>query len=400
MAAYLSPIFGAAHQFFDNQGVILAGGKIWTYLAGTTTLQGTWTDSTQVTSNANPIILDSTGRTTTEIWLQASTLYKYIVTDSDDNQIGIAWDNIAGLNDITSSVTVSEWSATSLTPTYISATSFSVPGNNTATFTVNRRIQAVVSAGTIYGYVYSSTFSTVTTVVIVPDSTVLDSGISSVSVGLLDSTNVSVPNQYLAANAPVSIASASTTNIGAALSLTVSITGTTTITAFDTVLAGIYRYVSWTAATPVTYNVTNMQLIGGVSRTYSAGDFSIFRSLGSGNWKEEFYQTNLTTSFIPQNSQSAAYTTILGDANKHILHPSSDDNPRTFTIDSNANVPYPIGTTLTFVNQINTLTIAITSDTLTLTGGATGSRTLGANSIATALKIATTEWLISGTGIS
>jgi hypothetical protein len=104
---------------------------------------------------------------------------------------------------------------------------------------------------------------------------------------------------------------------------------------------------------------------------------------------------------ITVNSQSAAYTTVLGDGGKFILHPTADNNARTFTIDSNANVAYPVGTTITFVNQINTVTIAITSDTLTLAGaGSTGSRTLAANGIATALKISSTGWVISGTGLS
>lgn len=104
---------------------------------------------------------------------------------------------------------------------------------------------------------------------------------------------------------------------------------------------------------------------------------------------------------IPQNSQSAAYTTVLGDANKHILHPTADNNARTFTIDSNANVAYPIGTTLTFINQINTVTIAITSDTLTLAGtGSTGSRTLAANGMATAVKVTSTLWFINGVGLT
>jgi len=104
---------------------------------------------------------------------------------------------------------------------------------------------------------------------------------------------------------------------------------------------------------------------------------------------------------IPQNSQSTAYTTVLADAGKNILHPTADNNPRTFTINSNANVAFPIGTAITFVNQINTLTIAITTDTMTLAGTAsTGSRTLAANGIATALKITSTAWLISGTGLS
>jgi hypothetical protein len=104
---------------------------------------------------------------------------------------------------------------------------------------------------------------------------------------------------------------------------------------------------------------------------------------------------------VPQNSQSTAYTLVLADAQKHILHPSSDNNARTFTIPANASVAYPVGTAITFVNEINTVTIAITSDTLTLAGaGSTGSRTLAANGMATALKIASTKWVISGTGLT
>jgi len=104
---------------------------------------------------------------------------------------------------------------------------------------------------------------------------------------------------------------------------------------------------------------------------------------------------------IPQNSQSTAYTAVLADAQKHILHPTADNNARTFTIPANASVAYPIGTAITFVNQINTVTIAINSDTLTLAGaGTTGSRTLAASGVATALKIASTSWIISGTGLT
>lgn len=104
---------------------------------------------------------------------------------------------------------------------------------------------------------------------------------------------------------------------------------------------------------------------------------------------------------IPQLSKSADYTLVIGDAQYHILHPTADDNPRTFTIPANASVAYPIGTVITFVNQINTVTIAITSDTLTLAGtGATGSRTLAASGLATALKITSTAWVISGAGLT
>lgn len=109
------------------------------------------------------------------------------------------------------------------------------------------------------------------------------------------------------------------------------------------------------------------------------------------------------SSLIRQNSQSAAYTTVLTDSGKHLLHPSADTTARTFTIDSNANVAYSIGTAITFVNQhsAGVITIAITSDTMRLAGaGTTGSRTLAADGIATALKITSTEWIISGTGLT
>jgi hypothetical protein len=106
---------------------------------------------------------------------------------------------------------------------------------------------------------------------------------------------------------------------------------------------------------------------------------------------------------IPQNSQSSAYTTVMADSGKHVLHPSSDTTARTFTIDSNANVAYPLGTAITFINQngAGVVTISIASDTMRLAGtGATGNRTLAANGIATAVKVGTTEWLISGTGLT
>ena len=105
---------------------------------------------------------------------------------------------------------------------------------------------------------------------------------------------------------------------------------------------------------------------------------------------------------IPQNSQSASYTLVLADAGKHIFHPSTDANARTFTIPSNANVAYPIGTALTFVNMTAAVvTIAITTDTMYLSStGGTGSRSLAIYGSATALKMTTTTWLISGSNLT
>jgi len=104
---------------------------------------------------------------------------------------------------------------------------------------------------------------------------------------------------------------------------------------------------------------------------------------------------------VPQNSQSAAYGLVLADSGKHIFHPASDNNARTYTIPAHSNIAYPTGTVLTFVSMANTVTIAITTDTMYLAGnGATGSRTLAANGIATALKMNSSAWLISGTGLT
>jgi hypothetical protein len=105
---------------------------------------------------------------------------------------------------------------------------------------------------------------------------------------------------------------------------------------------------------------------------------------------------------IPQNSQSAAYTLVLADAGKHIFHPVGDNNARTFTIPANSSVAYPIGTAITFINMaVASVTIAITTDTLILSpAGTTGSRTLATNGSATCIKITSTSWLISGSGLT
>ena len=105
---------------------------------------------------------------------------------------------------------------------------------------------------------------------------------------------------------------------------------------------------------------------------------------------------------IPVNSQSAAYTAVLADSGKIIFHPSTDANARTFTIPANGSVAYPIGTALTFINMTSqVVTIAITTDTMYLSSaGTTGSRSLAQYGSATAIKMTSTTWLISGSGLT
>jgi hypothetical protein len=103
----------------------------------------------------------------------------------------------------------------------------------------------------------------------------------------------------------------------------------------------------------------------------------------------------------PVNSQSADYTLVLADSGKTIFHPVADDNARTFTIPANSSVAYPVGTVISFVNLQNTVTIAITTDTMYLANdGDTGSRTLAEYGTASAMKVASTTWIISGNGLT
>lgn len=96
----LSPLGGAASQFLDNNGVILSGGKLYTYAAGTTTPQASYTSVSGATPHANPIILDSAGRVPGgEIWLTDNLVYKFTVETSTGVLIG-TYDNIPGINDI------------------------------------------------------------------------------------------------------------------------------------------------------------------------------------------------------------------------------------------------------------------------------------------------------------
>ena len=96
MAVFLSPVGGAAAQFFTNSGVILSGGKLYSYAAGTTTPQATFTNSSGSTNHTNPIILDSAGRVPGgEIWLSASP-YKFVLNTATDVLIA-TYDNITGI---------------------------------------------------------------------------------------------------------------------------------------------------------------------------------------------------------------------------------------------------------------------------------------------------------------
>ena len=102
---------------------------------------------------------------------------------------------------------------------------------------------------------------------------------------------------------------------------------------------------------------------------------------------------------LPQNaSTTGAYGVVAADAGTHIYSSAT----RTVTIPENATIAMPVGSTIVFIAGTGaTVTIAITTDTMYLAGdGTTGSRTLAPFGMATAVKITSTSWIISGNGLT
>jgi hypothetical protein len=97
MAVFLSPVGGAGWQFFNNDGTVLSGGKIYTYAAGTSTPKATYTTSAGNIAHLNPIILDSAGRVPGgEVFLLSTSAYKFVLNTSTDLLLG-TYDNIWGI---------------------------------------------------------------------------------------------------------------------------------------------------------------------------------------------------------------------------------------------------------------------------------------------------------------
>jgi hypothetical protein len=109
------------------------------------------------------------------------------------------------------------------------------------------------------------------------------------------------------------IASATTTDIGAATAEFVDVTGTTTITGLGTIAAGIVRTVRFTGALTLTHNGTSLILPGGASITTAANDTAEFRSLGSGNWVCTWYKKQSGLAVIAFNGGTVTTDIIVPD---------------------------------------------------------------------------------------
>lgn len=181
-------------RFWNYTGTaVLSGGYVVTCPSGAScgctsfTAKTSYTDSTGLVANANPVYLNSRGEAS--IWLDTSSGAYKITTCDRFGVLQTTTDGVIAIQQITSPQSVNIWQATGLTPTFLSTVSFSVLGDYTTTFTTGRRLKIVEGAGTVYSSV-SSTGSSyaagVTTVYTTNDVSPLDAGISSVAVNLVD----------------------------------------------------------------------------------------------------------------------------------------------------------------------------------------------------------------------
>lgn len=190
MSVKLSPIFNS--QVVDASGNPATGWKIYTYVAGSSTPLATYTTSAGNVQQSNPIEIDTLGFPTVgQIWLTAGSTYKLVLTDEND-VVKKTEDNISGVND--TSVSTDEWLDSGVTPTYVSATSFTLVGDQTSAFHVGRRLKSAVTAGTTYSRITASAYGALTTVTVANDgSLTLDSGLSAVQYGILRNNVLSIP---------------------------------------------------------------------------------------------------------------------------------------------------------------------------------------------------------------
>jgi hypothetical protein len=148
---------------------------------------------------------------------------------------------------------------------------------------------------------------------------------------------------------------------------------------------------------------TSAQLLGVISDETGSGAL-VFGTTPTITPADAVAATSATTAGfmgMPQNAKTASYTLVASDAGKHIYF-SGTTASQIITIPANGSVAYQIGTTITFINLASvSVSIAITTDTMYLAGpGTTGTRTLAAYGMATAVKITSTSWIISGNGLT
>lgn len=283
MANYFAPRINQTF-LIPGTNTPASGGQLFCYANGTSTKQTAYQGPTTSTPWSNPIILDSGGNIPSgskQIWFPGGQTFTAIFAPSNDTDPPASpyntWNDLVGENDPSGISASSEWVA-GTAATFISATSFSVVGDQTTLYTKGRRIKAVTTGGTVYATITNVAFSTLTTVTV--SGGALDSGISSggVSYALFDPANPSISFYEVTRQSVTSVPAATTTNIWATDGDSVHITGSTTIASFGPApYAGATKKVIFDNNPAITHNISTLVVppsLGSATFTTVASTFA------------------------------------------------------------------------------------------------------------------------------
>lgn len=375
MAGALVPVANV-WQFFTNAGAILAGGKLYTYAAGTSTPLTTYTTKALSVQNANPIVLDSYGRLPNGVFVEAGTSCKLILHDSAGNQLGPTFDNLdaVGGSGAAGSGAVF-WGATAggtpnaitLNPSGYAANSagntiyFIAASDNTGAVTLNvaslgavniqkqgttalvagdiqaNAVICVVHDGTKFQL--ESTSDILAQLIRAEATGSLAAGTVASQLTELDTEKVAkagdtITGPLVMSGAAINMAQGTalsdsgTPDLGAVAGNYVEANaGTTTWTALGTVQAGTTRIVKFGTARQITHNATSLILPSAANITTVSGDTAEFVSLGSGNWRCVWYIRGDGTTVLGAATQSdqetATNATKFVTPGRQQFHPSA-----------------------------------------------------------------------------
>jgi hypothetical protein len=204
-------------QFLLATGLPAVGAQLFSYVASSVnTKQPTYADASGSVANPNPILLNALGEVPNELWVSATQSYKFVFSPAGDTDPPTSpiftVDNVPGAP--SSNAVASEWVDSGLTPTFGSATTFTVPGNQTSIFQIGRRVRTQNAGGTIYSTITNSVFGALTTVTVVNDAGVLDVGLSAVAYSFISSVHSSIPGAITGSFTTLSASGLTTSTVG------------------------------------------------------------------------------------------------------------------------------------------------------------------------------------------
>ena len=182
MTVSISPVWNGT-QFFNNDGLPLNGGKIWQYQAESTSIeQNTYSDDTGSTANANPIVLDSSGRIPVEMYLTDGLAYNLVLTLNDGTTVLAYVDNVIGVKAASpGGIGGAVWNTITDTPSFVNITTLLIPNDYVAEFAIGNRVQVVYTGYSLYGTVGAVSYSSPNTqVVLVNDGASQNSGMTAI----------------------------------------------------------------------------------------------------------------------------------------------------------------------------------------------------------------------------